>query len=305
MPIITEAKLKKEYLINKLDSYKIAEKYGCSATWINILRTKYGIQSLKTYERSESRNLSPKQRQLIYGSLLGDTTIKFGGRTGNKNGFFSVSQTDKDLTLFKYEILKSFVNTEIKIYEDKRSNRKRVYYFNTISHPIFTSIYDKIYVNGIKTVSQGWLEELTPLSLAVWYMDDGSITQKNHQMRISTESFSFREHLLMKNYLKQKWGINPDIKNSPRQNKFILSFKSKERDSFFELIGHFIIPGMRYKIYKNLKPTTKWNVSEVAYLKKNYHGSRLNWNRLSQLKRTKQSIQRKASYLNLTRTSET
>jgi len=299
---INKNQLKKEYLISKLTDYEIANKFNCSGSWIRTLRKKYNINSIKRYKRNKAQSLSLKQKELVYGTLLGDATIKFNGRTGRKNAFLQISQTSKGLTELKYKILSNFVKTKIKIYEDKRPNRKKIYHFKTISHPIFTEIYGNLYPNGIKTVSRGWLEKLTPFSLAIWYMDDGSVVKSNHQMRISTESFGYGQHLLLKEYLKNLWDIRVDINHSPKPNKFILSFKAKERDKFFELINTFIIPEMQYKISKNLKKWENWTSFEIEYLKKNYIGLRLSWKKLLQvLNHSKQAIERKASYLGLTR----
>lgn len=299
---INKNQLKKEYLIRKSTDYEIAKNFNCSPTWISTLRKKYDIKSIKPYERNKAQILSQKQEELIYGSLLGDATIKFGGRKGNKNAFFQVSQTSNTLIELKHLILSNFVKTKIKIYRDKRQNRRKIFYFSTISHPIFTKIYDDLYPSKIKTISKGWLEKLTPFSLAIWYMDDGSIVKSTHQMRISTESFSYNEHLLLKEYLKNCWNIEADIKNLPISNKFILSFKAKERDKFFKLISPFIIPEMQYKICKDLKEWKGWTSFEREYLKNNYIGSRIGWKKLLHvLNHSKQAIERKASYLGLTR----
>lgn len=294
--------LKVDYVDNKLNSYEIARKYNCTATWINTLRKYYNIKTFKKYERNAKQKLSKKQQMYIYGKLLGDGSIKFGGRKGNKNAFLSVYQKDRYYVQWQYSIMKDFVKAKIKVYSNKYKNRNSMYYFNTISHPIFTSLYDKIYPNGIKTISSTWLNQLTPFSLAVWYMDDGSITQSNHQTRISTESFGYREHLLIQKYFKKKWDIEVDIKKSPRENKYILSLSAKERDKFFKLIAPYILPQMKYKIYISKGEWLEWTISEVDYLKRNYLSWRTNWKEvLRTLNHSKDAIQRKASYIALTR----
>jgi len=294
--------LRAEYIENKLNSYEIAKKYNCTATWVNILRRRYGIKTLRPYERNVKQRLSRRQQEYIYGTLLGDGCIKFGGRKGNKNAFLSVCQKDRHYVKWQYSIMEDFIRTEVKTYSDRRNNRGNMYYFTTISHPIFTSMYKEVYPDGIKTISNAWLNQLTPFSLAVWYMDDGSITQSTHQMRISTESFSYQEHLLIQKYFKKKWGISTGIKPSSRKNKFLLKFKAKERDKFFKLVEPYLLPQMKYKMYKNEGKWKEWTVSEVDYLKRNYWGWQTNWKEVLQtLNRSKMAIQRKASYLALAR----
>lgn len=296
--------LKTEYIDNKLNSYKIAKKYNCTATWVNVLRGRYGIKTLKPYERNAKQKLSKRQQEYIYGTVLGDGSIKFD-RQSVKNAFLSIWQSRKSYVKWQYSIMKDFVNREVRVFSYKQITRRNMYYFNTISHPIFTCIYREIYLNGIKTISSAWLNQLTPFSLTVWYMDDGSITQSNHQMRISTESFSYQEHLLVQRYLKKKWGILTDIKPSSAKNKFLLNFKAKERDKFFKLVRPYILPEMKYKIYNNEGKWKEWTASEIDYLKRNYWGWQTNWKEVLQtLNRSKLAIQRKASYLALARRSK-
>jgi len=301
MKKLAKAVLKTEYLTNKRNSYEIAKKYNCTATWVNTLRGKYKIKTLKPYERNATQKLSQKQKEYVYGSLLGDGSIKFGGRKGNKNAFFAIDQSErhKQYVKFQYYIMKEFVNRAIKSRVDKRPNRQNIYYFRTISHPIFTRLYKEIYPSNIKTISSRWLKRLTPFSLAIWHMDDGSVTQSTHMLRISTESFSHKELLVMKNFLKKKWDILPKIYPSSRKHKYILVFNAKERNKFFSLIEPYIIPGMLFKIYKEYKEVKwkKWTPQEINYLKRNYFGRRTNWSKMQMLARSKEAIMRKVSYI--------
>jgi len=297
--------LETEYLINKLNSYEIASKYGCTATWVNILRREYKIRTINPYERNLKQELSRKQQEYIYGSLLGDGSIKFGisgSNRKNRNGFFSVSQVHKNYMYFQYSIMQDFIKSKTNtLYVDKRPNRKKIYYFRTISHPIFTNLYKRLYPNGIKTISSEWMSRITPFGLAIWYMDDGSIAQNNHYMRISTESFNYQGYLLIQKYFKRKWGIFVEIKSSPVKNRFFLSFKAKERDKFFKLIEPYILPDMRYKLYNNEGKWRIWTDSEINYLNQKYLSRQTNWQDVLQtLNHSKEAIYRKASYLNLT-----
>ena len=59
---------------------------------------------------------------------------------------------------------------------------------------------------------------------------------------------------------------------------------------------------MKYKMYKNEGKWKGWADSEINYLKRNYSSWRTNWKEVLQtLNHSKEAIQRKASYLGLTR----
>ncbi len=124
--------------------------------------------------------------------------------------------------------------------------------FNTLSHPTFTEIYDICYPRGRKTVSSNWLSQIhSPLALAVWYMDDGSLG-KGANMRISTYGFAMKQHIILQNWLKQKWGVDSQIRKDTRGRGYYLAFPARSRDSFLDLIRDYVIPSMQYKTLPKL-----------------------------------------------------
>lgn len=246
---LTREVLWQEYVVDKLTSYEIAAKYGCSAAWVNVLRQEYGIRALLPWERNKQQVLSQIQTEYIYGSLLGDDCLKRNRVTDNAYLKVSHAESQKEYVKFKYDIMHGFVMTDIKVHHDRRPDRQNQFAFHTISHPVFTNLYEEIYPSQKKTISAEWLERLTPFSLAIWYMDDGSLTQSNKHMRISTEAFTYREQSLVQTFLANKWNIHPTIKSSPAEGKWLLNFEAKERDKLFDLISPFMIDCMRYKLY--------------------------------------------------------
>ena len=44
--------------------------------------------------------------------------------------------------------------------------------------PELAELRQAMYVGGKKVLSEDYLKQLTPLSLAIWYMDDGSYTER-------------------------------------------------------------------------------------------------------------------------------
>lgn len=295
---ITVSTLQREYLKNKLTSYEIASKYGCSAVWVNHLRKKFKIHSLKPYQRNKGQKLSSIQKQCVYGGLLGDDCLK--KPTVGHNAYLVISQnkTQEKYVIFKYSLMLDFVKSGIKFYKDKRKDRKGQFSFKTISHPVFTKIYERVYGSNKKTICTEWLQQLTPLSLAIWFMDDGSITRSTRMMRISTESFGKNELFLLKEFLNNKWNISPRIISSPKKGKLLLSFPASERDKFFSIIRPFVIPEMSYKLCRQSK-WRKWTISEIKFLRQNYKGWYKSWHKLSVLNHSREAIARKASYLNL------
>jgi len=111
-------------------------------------------------------SLSKVQQQLILGSVLGDGYLR---KKVNAHLQITHSAKQKSYVDWKYNILKNIVITPPKFY---KGNGSRVgYRFFTKSIPELTDFYDKFYQSGRKAVPKNLI--LSPLSLAVWYMDDG------------------------------------------------------------------------------------------------------------------------------------
>lgn len=119
--------------------------------------------------------------------------------------------------------------------------------------------------NGIKHVNRKWLNMLTPLSLAVWWMDDGCLSvRKEKDGRISrygklcTHGFSLSEQYIMKDYFSKVWNI--EVKITPEKSKFFLRFTVPNLKKLFSIIYPYVIeiPSMIYKI------DMRYNMAKLA-----------------------------------------
>lgn len=82
---------------------------------------------------------------------------------------------------------------------------------------------------------------LTPLSLAVWYMDDGYYS--NGRCIISTDSFNSASLLRIKVELAKRFGIEAYIRSNGK-----LGIRAKSQSKFFQLIINYIHKSMKYKL---------------------------------------------------------
>lgn len=183
--------------------------------------------------------------QLILGSLLGDMFI--GKHSTNARIMIRHSMKQTSHVMMKYDILKEYVLTPPKPVKSKGFSKEGFCFcFNTKSSPVFTEYHNFCYPGGKKKVTREWLDRLTPEGLAYWYMDDGSVGISNAQ--IATYSFSYEEHLTIKEYFEQKWGIIVSIKNRCNKKYYGIYMVATERNKFCRLISPYIIPSMTYKI---------------------------------------------------------
>jgi len=116
---------------------------------------------------------------------------------------------------------------------------------------------DAVYIGGKKVLSEDYLKQLTPLSLAIWYMDDASfqIRAKGLQARtahgsgrveICVEAFEPTTRNRLVTYLADTWHLVPKL--IVRGGKTILQFPKDETTKLQALIAPYVHSSMEYKL---------------------------------------------------------
>jgi len=190
--------------------------------------------------------VTQEEHDLIIGSLLGDASIR--QREKNSCFRFSHSIRQKSYSEYKKDLLKEFTISEFR--EVKRKIKEGIIHtidFSTKTHPVFNYYRNLFYKNGKKEITLELLNQLNPRSLAFWVCDDGSYSRAQGYIILCTNSFSFEEHKLMKEFFNKKFGLNPTI--GFRDGKYYyLRFKQEDSKKLVEIIEPFIPNCMKYKI---------------------------------------------------------
>lgn len=149
--------------------------------------------------------------------------------------------------------------TQIVSYDDRYNTKNTILTFYTRNHSEIKAICEKFYAKDRKRVSKEILNELTPFSIAYWFMDDGlTDINKNGKTRefcslgsskLYTCSFSMEENLLIKEWFKEKFNIECFIrfKKKPSSSPYLF-FYTREAEKLRELIEPYVIEGMKYKV---------------------------------------------------------
>lgn len=204
-------------------------------------------------------------RGTVIGMLLGDGYVEV--KKTSPRGRFVIKHSRKqgEYCKYKMERLSELVKVEYTIsegqYLDARTNK---IYQHTVgktrTHRYFKKIRDLIYPNGTKKITRNILDYLTPEGLSYWYMDDGYLMiQKRGKggcsrwSAFSTNSFSYEEHLIIKDYFKERWNIVVRINKAGKFKKtgkpmYIITINSTETKKLFEIISPFIHEDLKYKI---------------------------------------------------------
>jgi hypothetical protein len=199
---------------------------------------------------------SPQQiaKEIILGTLLGDSGIIESSHT---KGYVKMCQGRDQFQylIWKMKALKSLVGTFGISYQnkDKRDawkSKLRIHVWS-LSQAYLHHLYNDFYSNGVKIVRLNVLRRLTPLSLAVWYMDDGSIVYQKDTIygcRLYTNGFSIEENQVIVDYMKESWGIIFNVLRDSRSDTYFLNARKVEAEKFLALVRPYIHESMKYKI---------------------------------------------------------
>ena len=237
-------------------------------------------------ENTYSEDIIP----LIYGMLLGDGTLSIDKRSNgiaNKSRSIRLSftQGEKQTEYFNYKV--HLLNSEYVTTQEQKSGYVPNNKVNVCSIPndylIMQSLYDdkSIDEDGHLVLTEKFCEKLTPLSLAIWYMDDGTCRHLNNEVyksntkqspaiEISSNSFNLEEVELLSKVL-WKFNIDNSIKTINRNGKTYLAnyITVKGTPDFMRLIAPYVPENMRYKLTDEIRNSISFN--QLDSFKKEKH----------------------------------
>jgi len=225
----------------------------------HLIRTPAGWREAKDLKVGDRvlqalpHHLSEFQWEALRGTLMGDGAVSatrsgHGARFRYSHGAKQVAYADWKASFF------ANIGSSRHIRDDG------VVTFDFQPLPELAELRRSVYVGGKKAFDDDYLKGLTPLSLALWYMDDASFTirSKGKQTRsgggitgratICVEAMepATRERLVA--YLADTWNIRPKLIAKGAANKAVLVFPTPETTKLHALIAPFVHPTMEYKL---------------------------------------------------------
>lgn len=184
---------------------------------------------------------SKTQRDIILGTILGDGYLEFNGCVGTR---LQIKQSvrHKEYVFWMYKKLRNLCRTGPK----QRPDTKQ-WYFSTRALRDLTLTQNIFYKNRKKRIPGDIADILiSPLTLAVWYMDDGSLDfrPKSHcAIMLHTDSFSLVDVKRLQRALKSNFGIPTRLYKSLCRGKRYpkLYIGADGRDRFFEVVKPYML----------------------------------------------------------------
>ncbi len=123
--------------------------------------------------------------------------------------------------------------------------------------PELAELRSAVYLGGKKVLSYEYLKRLTPLSLAIWYQDDGAFSSRSEglqegtrggsgRVEIRVEALERSSRLRLRDHLADIWDLHAQLVE--RGGNAILHFPTAETAKLHALIAPFVHPSMEHKL---------------------------------------------------------
>jgi len=209
----------------------------------------------------------------VIGTLLGDSSIVKYPESRVHHLQITHCMEQEEYMLEKKKILEHL--TEVRFYRDQpngKDGKYRCCRLVTRSHPFYDSLRDHFYHEGRKTVDEHVLKCMSPLGLALLYMDDGTLSHQGNFgiPMIATNNFNKVENEIISRMLQKRfglqWRLNATVSNYKGIKKqiFNLRLRLSDREKFFEMIKEFVPDCMKYKISCDKDKEAKERVSIIC-----------------------------------------
>lgn len=206
-----------------------------------------------------NKNIPYELKEIILGCLLGDSSLNSNSDTGNyRTVNFGHSIKQKDYFEYKKQLFGSYFIQEkdaVSGYGSTILRGKLVTNLNLLS-----IANDICSIGGKKTVTKEWADALTPISLAFWYMDDGSISNRENpnlrcRIQFNTQSFSIEEINILIEALRRKYNVNATIGGKDIYKGNIIIIDADNTEKLCSLIAPYVCQSMKYKLPKKYEST--------------------------------------------------
>lgn len=221
--------------------------------------------------------LSESARAIILGTLLGDGSLK--KQKGYANARLQMRHSANQSEYFHWKVgMLTEMNGERCVHEQKPDgySRNAKLHYASKALPVLTELHAETHKNNTLAIRRKWLNTMTPLSLAVWWCDDGSLIGGGRKGVFCTDGFDKKSVQILARYLDVVWGIRTVVapvgaKRDGKQNHYwrLWIRSTEELKKFFRIIlPHIHTKHMLRKTllrYKDPQFLQRW-ISEIATL---------------------------------------
>lgn len=218
--------------------------------------------------------LSDQCKEIILGSLLGDGSLKINKPYKNARFSFRHSVQQQEYFFWKSSQLKEISGEAYWWQQEKNGLGGRMLRYQSRASESLTALYRQTHEKNRLVIRRRWLNQLGPQSLAIWWLDDGSLIVNTRRGVLCTDPFPYEEQKLLARYLLVTWGVRVSIGKIIRMHDGAIREyyrlwirSSEELKKFLRIILPYMrVPSMLPKVlllYRDSQLQQRW-ISEVS-----------------------------------------
>ncbi len=207
---------------------------------------------------SQPHQLSQFQWEIILGGLMGDAAL-----SPTRNGLGTRFRMGPGPRQHAYLDWKASLFTNIK--QCRTMNAAGAAFVDLTPLPELAELREAVYFgDGKKHLSWDYLKALTPLSLAIWVMDDGCFTLRSKglqertrggsgRLEICVDAMSPETRLRLQEHLDDHFGLPSKLMTCGKRRQQVLQFNTVTTAKFQQLIAPYVHPSMEYKLLERFR----------------------------------------------------
>ncbi|QOC92968.1 intein-containing recombinase RecA [Micromonospora craniellae] len=203
---------------------------------------------------AEARRLSEQQWQVVLGSLMGDGALSPNRRDRSGVRFrLGHGAQQVDYLDWKVSLLGNLSHS-------RRTDSRGAAFVDFTPLPELDELRRAVYLgDGKKHLSWDYLKALTPLALAVWYMDDGCFTVRSKGVQERTAGGSGRIEICVEamaegsrdrlvEHLRDAYGMDVKLVSRGARQTASIIFTTESSARFQELVAPYVPAAMESKL---------------------------------------------------------
>jgi hypothetical protein len=223
------------------------------------------LRGQKLEEHMKHTVFTPLMKAVVVGCVLGDGHLHSSGKHYGMCLKVEQKASNAPYVDALYAVFAPMVGTPPQVYTKNGKEHRNPSYSALQSKPVYDglrsywfrtyrSTHLAFFAKVFYTMENGARRKIVPklihrwmtaVSLAVWYMDDGTKTRSSYVL--NTHCFYVHEQKLLQKMLGTKFGLQTSLQKDTKFMKLYIGVESRVR--FEELISPHVVPCMRYKLH--------------------------------------------------------
>ena len=209
---------------------------------------------------SQAHRLGDRQWEIVLGGLMGDAALSPSRVPGSLATRFRMGHAQRQEEYLSWKA-SMFAN----IGQCRTTNARGASFVDLSPLPELAELRQAVYFgDGHKHLSWEYLKKLTPLSLAVWYCDDGSFAPRSKGLQERTRGGTGRSEICVEAmspgsrerlvaHLADSFDLHPKLTLRGTRRKAVLTFSTAETAKLHELVAPYVHPSMEYKLLERFR----------------------------------------------------